>query len=251
MNTLNNNAIQVIEHYEALELGGKTVATPYFNNKRSGARAALRVTIGKGSPPEIEEEAQLLALKERRHLESMSRDELRVFLKDHNLGVDCSGFVFHVLNAQTDGVLAKKMHVPGSVLRRLIGKLRTVENASVKAFADEKNSRPIELNDVQAGDIITMLGTGNDHTLDHVLLIDTIERTNEDLVLHYTHSLIWNSLGIHQAGIKHGEIRLYKKEQLLDGIWLEAQQTKAKENETRWRAETAKQLDIRRILHQS
>lgn len=244
---LNQNAIHTIEHYEALQLGDHTIITPYFNNKHSGVRAGLRVLTGKGSPSEIEEEALLLAQKEHVDLSKKNKEELIAFLKNKNLGVECSGFVFHVLNAQTDGKLQKKLYVPGSFFRKIIGSLRTAENTNVKTLAHEKNSSAVKhIQDIKPGDMIIMIGTGTNHELDHVLLVDNVEKSADDIAVHYVHSLKWNSLGVKQTGVKHGEIRLKIGQALTDGLWLEAQQTE-KKNETFWRATSAKQLEIRRL----
>lgn len=245
MSSLSQQAFDVIEHYKNLHIGGKKIRTPYFNNKRNRIRAALRVNIGKGAPKDIEDEVTILAAREKEDLSHATVEQIVSFLVDHNLGVDCSGFVFHVLNAQHHGRLGKMLSFPKgkNPFRKAISRFRPVENTSVKVLADEKNTESLDMQDMQAGDVIIMLATGSNHDLDHVLLVTEV---SEDKI-RYTHSLRWNADGQYNHGIKDGVIELIKPQgTLLDQHWIEAGEDGEK-NETLWRAQTAEVLEIRRL----
>lgn len=238
-------AQDIIAHYQALKFGKHAVVCPYYNNKRTQVRAALRVLVGKGTPTDIEEEATLIALREKIDISTLTNEELTAFLVDHHLGADCSGFAFHVLNAATHGKL-KKTITPftKNPLRKLLAKLRTVENVNVKVLADDRNSKAIDLADVQAGDIISMIGTGKNNDLDHVLVIAEVSNN----ILHYVHSLQWKADGKYNHGIKTGSITIKDEtKDLLKQTWEEAGETTKTKNETLWRASTAKRLELRRI----
>src|SRR3989344_4173036 len=98
--TLSKNALDVMEQYLHLPFAKQHISCPYFNNKRSGIRGGLRALIGKGSPEEIAEEAKILAMKEHVLLNTLANDALKQFLVNHTIGIDCSGFVYHVLAAE-------------------------------------------------------------------------------------------------------------------------------------------------------
>jgi hypothetical protein len=109
-------AEKIIENYLHLPFPGKDVACPYFINKKNKLRGALRALIGKGTPEDIIEEAQICALKEKINLENLSSIELRKFLTTHHLGVDCSALVYYIINAEIQfklhTSLSKKIYFP-------------------------------------------------------------------------------------------------------------------------------------------
>jgi hypothetical protein len=201
--TLSQPARGMIAHYESLRFGSVHVSVPYFNNKRQQVRGALRVLVGKGAPAEIEEEAQLIALRCHTDLATLSAENLKKFLVDNNLGIDCSGFVYHVLNAEAP--LAPRLTFPNvSLLRKLLTKLRPIENTNVKVFAHKKNSTTVPLSDVQAGDIITMVGSKKVGNPDHILLVEEVNRN----AISYVHAYKFASDGTYNHGIKHGTIEM-------------------------------------------
>ena len=249
--TLNQAAKNILEHYQQLSIGGQTVRCPYYNNKRTKSRAALRVLVGKGSPSEIEEEALLIALRKKINLAELSEEELTAFFVDNKLGVDCSAFAFYMLNAEKNGKLRKKIYIPSkNPIRKIISSLRTVENVNVKTLVHPKNSVAVDLAQIQAGDMITMIGTGENHNLDHVLIIEQVGYKNGGAkTISYVHSLWWKADGKYDHGIKHGIIEITdNKKPLIEQQWTEAGFSKSPKNETLWRAETAKELEIRRLV---
>ena len=252
--TLSPQALQVIEHYLHLPFQNQNIATPYFNNRRQKVRGALRVLIGKGSPEDIVEEATIFGLKEKVDMGSISADQMRKFLIDHNIGIDCSGLVYYVLDselkAQKKSSLKKFLFFPQSEnpIRKFLTNLRPVENTGVKTLHDPKNCKTIALENVQPGDYITMIGTGRDHDLNHILLIHEVEYQNsKPKTLSYTHSLAWSSDGKYNHGVRQGKIHIKNSSQsLLDQSWKEKEKTDL-ENETYWRATTAQELTIDRL----
>ncbi|PIR74875.1 MAG: hypothetical protein COU35_00180 [Candidatus Magasanikbacteria bacterium CG10_big_fil_rev_8_21_14_0_10_47_10] len=248
--TLSQPALDMIEHYAHLKIDGKTVRCPYFNNKRNRVRGALGVHIGKGRPEDIEHEVQILAMKQHKQLSALTATDITELMVDNNIGIDCSGFVYHVLNAQRHGALRKSIALSATnPFRKLIGKLRTAENVNVQVFANEKNSKSIALKDAAPGDIIAMLGTGEKHDLDHMLLVSEVEynEQNEPTKIAYVHSLRWRTDAKYGHGIKFGSIRIIDASKgLLDQSWTEDGHIDEK-NETLWRAKTAEKLEVRRI----
>ncbi len=240
--TLSKQALQIIENYQNLSIGKHKIVCPYFNNRRSGVRGALRVLIGKGSPKDIEEEALLFALREKIDLDNLNEEELKKFLVDHNLGIDCSGFVYHILDVELKG-LKKHLKHPWikNPLRKLIAKLRIVENTGVSTFNNDVNTSEVKLSDAKPGDMIIMMNTGLKNDLHHILLVSSITTENSELrTLNYTHSFQFTTDGQYNHGIKQGEIKISNlKKGLLDQKWSEV--------ETYNHAKMAKELKIKRV----
>ncbi|MEI6057865.1 MAG: hypothetical protein WCQ60_02735 [bacterium] len=263
---LSEKALTVVDQYAHFHIHGATTSVPYYNNNHKKIRAALRATTGKGSPRDIFDETEITLVKEGSfgaikggafRPDLLTNENLRHFLVDQDLGIDCSGFVYHVLNAEStanrNGSLDRHLHFP--LCKGIIGKIRCtmrpVENASVATFAHEKNSHVIALSDVQPGDFITMLGVANltlsAATRDHIVIITHVEYQNfVPTVLHYVHSIAWPSDGEYGHGVRSGTISIIDiNKPLLEQIWEEAGKT-GLENYTRERA-TAATTELRRL----
>lgn len=251
--TLSQPALDSIKNYSQLVFGDKKINCPYFNNRRSKVRAGLRVMIGKGSPEEIIDEANLFALREKIDLKNLSSEAIKQFLVDHNLGLDCSAFAYYILAAEyaskTKTKLSSKIFYPNiGFLRRLLTKLRPVENIGVKTLSHEKNSHLVSLTDTAPGDFVSILNSGKEHNLNHILVIYKVEyEENQPKTLYYTHSFQWSIDGKYNHGIKTGRIEITDTTKtLLDQKWIESEKT-ADENETYLRASDAEVLELKRL----
>ncbi len=227
--TLSTRALSVIDQYLHFRVGNAECSVPYFNNKTVRARAALRSTIGKGSPQEIFEELKSLLVKG--HVDELlvTNDLLKKTLTDNNIGIDCSAFAYYVLNAESveskKGNLDKHIHFINC--HGLIGKmrcaLRPIENCDVATFVHDKNSKKISIKDILPGDIITMIGgpVNSDH--DHILVINQVEYQNFiPIKIHYTHSVAYPEDGIYGTGIKEGTIEIvHTSTPITEQLWTE------------------------------
>jgi hypothetical protein len=188
----------------------RSIACPYYNNRRGKIRGALRVLVGKGGPEEIVEEALIISLRDKIDLDSLDDATLKKFLVNHHLGVDCSGLAFHILNAEVHargkGKLKNYLTFPKQtgLLRRLILKLRPAENTSVKVLAAPENSVAVAWPEAQPGDLIIMLGTNPKHDYDHVLVVEQVEPHK----ITYVHALQWSSDGLYDHGARRGIIEI-------------------------------------------
>jgi len=259
---------QVIDDYLHLPFA-QHIHCPYFNNRRLAARGNLGVMVGKGAPNEIVEEVKILALKERVDLQTLTAASLRQFLIDHGLGIECSGFVYQVLDAELKargkGSLEEHLKWPHrNFLRRLIARLRPAENTSVSVLADYANSIAVSLADVQPGDMIIFLNAGVKHDLDHVLLVEIVQYFNTttlqhnnttlnlqseicSLKLNYVHSFAWRSDGKYNHGVRRGHIEIIDTSKpLVQQRWVENGK-KDEENETLGHAKTAESVGVRRL----
>lgn len=239
----------MIDAYLSLPVGARPTC-PYFNNRRRKIRGSLRVVKGKGTPAEIAEECEIDAKLARVKIADLSTDKLKEFLIASDLGIDCSGFAYHVLNAFCQEKIGKSIQSYVKTLRTglvgsIIGRLRPAENIGVATFANEKNSTPIPISDALPGDIIVFLGTGKDQTYNHMLVITATDRTDGDIRISYAHSYAWPSDGTIGHGVREGDIIVHG-DNLLEGTWKENGMT-GDDNYTYWSARNAKELSVRRL----
>lgn len=262
---LSPEALKILNEYFNLPFSGVSgVRCPYFNNARLRQRAQLRVLAGKGMPKEIVEEAQIISLQYHvglfdktgacclhgEHEHKIAPEEIRKFLVDHNLGVECSGFVTQILRAhfkETKNIdIAQKFHkVPvRNLLRLIISKLRPVENISVKTYTDDRNTKIVNsFSELQAGDVIVLLGIKTDNGRNHILLVT--ENLNGEI--KYVHARTWVSEGKYGHGVAEGTIQVVKPAGgLLEQNWVELGKT-GNENETLREALAAEKVEIRRV----
>lgn len=261
--TLSPNALKLIDKYFNLPFDVAEIRCPYFNNAKVGGRAQLRVLAGKGTPQEIVDEAKIISMQYKKgifdkdghcclhmHSEAEHIGCIRQFLIDNNLGVDCSGFISHVLIAhflETKGVdLRKKMFItsPRNFFRWIISKLRPVEQMSVAVYDNPRNSVAVNaMSELKPGDLIIMLKTGPRRTRNHMLLV--IE--NSGGMINYVHARAWSSEGQYSHGVTKGQIKIIKPEAgLLDQEWIEKGSTGGK-NETLLETQQAETLQMKRL----
>lgn len=237
MNTraLSSHALSVIGQYTHFKAGIAACSIPYFNNKTVRIRAGLRVYLGKGSPLDIFDEIQALCVTNRIAPETLNSDSLKKILVENNIGIDCSGFAYYILNAESEERYRCSLdrHLSFVNCKGIIGKIRCsmrpVENCDVVTLASDKNSCQIRLSGLHPGDFITMLGQNipNDRTggsdRDHILVISQIEYQNFiPFKIHYVHAIAYPEDGSYGSGIKSGTIEIALVDQpLTEGIWTE------------------------------
>jgi hypothetical protein len=254
-------AENLIEKYFNLPFPGVTgVRCPYYINRR-GARTQLRVLVGKGLPDEIVEESKIISIQYELGLfdkngrcDERGAELIRKFLVDQNIGIECSGFVSHILRAhylETKKFdITKKLNIcpSGKFIRKLICKLRPIENMNVSIFADNSNSSIINTeqsgyDQVQAGDYIIIMETGPLQKRNHIILI----RGVENKIINYVHARAWSSEGKYGHGVTEGKIRIINNNKnLLEQEWIENEKIND-QNETYLEAKQAKILELRRL----
>ena len=252
--TLSNRALNVLDQYSHFSIGQAVCSVPYFNNKTVRARAALRATIGKGSPRDILEEVQMKIAKEHVATETLTNESLKNLLVDNDIGIDCSAFAYYILSAESEerGKGALDRHISfvncGGFIGKIRCKIRPVENCDVATFASDKNSKIIPMKEVQPGDMITMTGSNEGSLRDHILVIHQIEYQNfVPTKVHYSHAVAYPEDGVYGSGIKQGTIEIISPDRsILEGIWTESGSTAAAAR-IFVRAKTSK-TELRRML---
>jgi hypothetical protein len=241
--TLSPSSLATISQYLHFQAGSAVCSVPYFNNKTRGSRGALRTHIGKGSPQDIAEETETLLKLKHISPETLSDEALKKLLTDSAIGIDCSGFVYHVLNAesleQKKGGLEKHLsfvQCPG-VLGKIRGHMRPAENSGVVTFAHDENSKVVSVNEVQPGDMITMLpGTTVEAPFDHIKVVASTGAERDHILvvhqveysdavptkIHYSQAVAYPEDGVYGTGIKQGTIEITDPSQpLLSQRWIE------------------------------
>lgn len=235
---LSENAHKVIDAYKKLNVAGCEIKTPYRINTRGGVKGGLNVYVGKGSPEEIKEEVDTLLKKAGNP--TLTPEELTKLLVEKQIGIDCSGFVYHVLKAEYPNLKLRFPYL--GLLRKIRTSFVPERFADVKTFAHESNSTPVVISDVQAGDIITMVEIDNE--VNHVLLIHEVREGT----IHYTHSVPWFKDGKYGHGVREGVITITDPNKPLgEQMWEEAGHTR-EENETLGRFKKSESAGIRRLI---
>jgi len=260
--TLSRQALETINSYTELAIGNKKISCPYFNNLRTKARGGLKVFTGKGSTKEILEEISIIEKKERADLSSLDENGIKKFLTEHNIGIDCSGLAYYVLDSEL--IAKNKKHLKSYIsfphiknpVRKLLTKLRPAQNINVSTLAQEKNSFQIKLNNIKPGDMIIMIGTGAKKDYNHIMIVEQIDYNskncnNDDIqnpkTIHYVHSFAWSADGKYNHGVRRGKIDIVDTNtNLLEQTWTEQNKT-GEANETFMRAKQAKMLYLRRL----
>lgn len=215
-------AQEQIDAYKSLNLGGKKITCPYYMNVRGNKD--LRAMVGKGLPEEIELEAQIWEKVKGVSFEDMSKKEIKEFLIERSIGIDCSGFVVHVLNtwyvAENNSSIWMSFTLPHkNILRKLAYRLKPVEKLGADIITNTENATEIAINDVLPGDVVRLKWKKkNSH---HILLITQVDKHEDGTVakLTYTHSIpVYGE----ESGVKTGEIEITNiNKPLEEQNWLE------------------------------
>ncbi len=244
--TLSSRATSIIDQYLNFRVGNPVCSIPYFNNKTVKARGSFRAYGGKGSPKDIFDEIQSIVLKAHIDLNLVSNESLKKLLTDNNLGIDCSGFAYYILNAESEdrgkGKIDKHISFVNchSLIAKIRCSLRPIENCDVSTFAHDKNSKIIPLTEIQPGDIITMLESGGNESRnegqtftkpfanptnerDHILVVHQVEYQNfVPYKIHYSHAVAYPEDGVYGSGIKQGTIEILDTSKpITDARWTE------------------------------
>lgn len=179
--------------YTHLPVGGKEVVCPYWmNNLEKGIYGPIG---GKGTPVEIVSTTNEHAISEKVDLNKMDVEAIDLFMRACRIGVDCSGFVFWMLNELDleKGGNGIADNIPGST-----GKVIKAR-ASVAMLCSDNVSRVVEkINEVKIGDMIR-LRRGK-----HIAIITKIKKDSEGVIeIEYSHSSdITRVKGVHAGKIK-------------------------------------------------
>lgn len=151
---LSPKTTSLLENYLMLPFNRFRIVCPYWANDLS--KSIKGPFSGKGTPRQIVTTSYKRARKLGRDLDQLNKRELKEFLEDNRIGIDCSGFVFHLLNT-----LDKERNGDGIARKYLKNVKIPAWRASWKINADTLSStkftRAIKLKNVTSGDVIRLL----------------------------------------------------------------------------------------------
>lgn len=205
---IEKNLKDAIEKYRKLPIGGKEIVCPYFINIKNARD--LRAMVGKGTPEEIVMEANIWAKIKGVDFLTMTENEIKDFLTERGIGIDCSGFVSHVLNYVYNQLTSKNIWrklVPEN--KTLMGKLkyyfRPVEQLGAQTLTNSYNSDPIEIKDVRLLDLVrSKAKRKNAH---HIMIIIGVKRDLNGNIseIDYAHATPYFE---EESGVKTGTIKI-------------------------------------------
>lgn len=228
--SLPESAKKVIHEFTNLPVADKKIVSPYYINTKS-QRGGLRVLSGKGDPGEISREVKVQSQLKGIDLYKLNEQQIREFMITNHIGIECSGFVVHVLNywLRMNGKkpLIKYMKFDNNnFINRFKRTFRPVEQLGANTITNDNNCSLItNLEDIRPGDLVRSKGQRkNSH---HILLISEV--TFEDDILkeiEYVHSI---KAYEEENGVRFGKILINDpKADIQNQIWTEIK------NERNW-----------------
>lgn len=186
---LPQQAQDVIDAYAGLDFGhDRLVACPYFINKRAGRRMQIPALVGKGTPEEIIEEVKVHAKMKRLDFAEMSAEEIEGFMRQEGIGVDCSGFLAHVMRAYVFAHITQDLfrllRQRRGLLSRILFRMHPEKNINVALLASEANSEEVlDVNDILPGDFVISKNE------EHVYIVSEVYKEGDSVKkLHYWQS---------------------------------------------------------------
>jgi len=202
---------EMIQKYARMKFGEIEVACPYYMYTILRGLSA-RVSIGKGFPEEIVEETNVLALVNKVDLTKMSAEGIRSFMVTKSIGIDCSGYIAHVLHA----VHGKRFFrsLTDDSFGAIFLRFRPFQKINVHLL--RKSGTAIDYRACEPEDVIVT--RGGKHAL---LVIETKRDDNGTLkAIQYTHSTLY----FKQNGVRFGSIEIVDQSKPLEQQrWIEGQ----------------------------
>ncbi len=212
-----NTLYQLANEYINFEIEGKKVRIPYAIVEKAIDKYGIgKITntsttsrfenyAGKGTPKQIRKTLITKAEKEKFNLTTTTSDQLYKFMESHGIGIDCSGFVYNVLdgylrkekNKSLDSLILRFPGLLGKVEHFLLQKNR-VRRCNAETLTNDLNTLKIEkVKDMRPGDMIRL--NHSDWRGKHIAII--VEVTN-DLITYAMSSVYTKTKGCHFGKIK-------------------------------------------------
>jgi len=229
---MHSNLKGFLEHFFALEIiPGKKARIPYWQNKfyKDGKRIQGPLG-GKGTPAEIKKAILSKAKENKVDLTQLSSEQIRSFMKQKKIGLDCSGFAFQVLNYLKPGFYRGLKKAEGR-------SLNPIRRFNAKVLTSKENSKRVEkTKDLKVGDLIPV--SFDDQAIDHVMIIVGISKKE----IIYAHSSSKGKI----TGPHLGKIKITSPEEVLEKqLWLE--KTKQGLRLLEFACQPLKNLGVRRV----
>ena len=190
-----------IRSYCELNIDGFAIRCPYFINKSKFNLWKNINFLGKGDSQGIIETAKTLIDKDKMPPEIKSSKSIRKYMKENNLGIDCSGFVTRILDCWCREKYGKSLfrlvYIKLPFVKKIRYFFRPFENTSVEILLHHMDKKMIIKNsgDIRPGDLIH-LGES------HVLIVSQIFQDNNKLAREISYFHCSSRFdGVHQGKI--------------------------------------------------
>ena len=182
-----------------LSLGGKQVPTPYRMNEVGAFQKLGPEFQGKSSPEVLTETTQKLAKLQKFDLNKASVEQIQDFMINNKLGIDCSGFVYRILNYLVQEVFGKPLTSFG---------FEHVGRTNVKKLTSAEFTKTIsKVSDIKPGDLIKL---NSKKSIPHCLVV--IEATPGKIVYAHSSEAAYHN-GVHTHSIEITDPKLPLKKQ--------------------------------------
>lgn len=176
-----------------LPLGDKKVPTPYRRNEYGSYQKAAPEFQGKSSAKTLLETTQRLAQEQNFDLQKATIEEVRQFMRENKVGIDCSGFVYRMLD-----YLSQKLGLGN--LQKSAG-MEHVGRTNVAKMTSDEFSVPVRnFSEAKSGDILK-LNSGED-ILHGVVILENVN----DIITYAHSSSITKIEGVHSDKIIRGQL---------------------------------------------
>lgn len=214
----------LINNYLNIHSRGISTACPYHINHSLFSRKLSM--LGKGTPADIEDEVEraFTSLGFNPH----SPEQLQSYMRACGIGIDCSGFVGHILDSvsqETTGRPLTKHFKAGGARNKLTVYLRKHGALSASTLTSPKNCNPVNnLAQARPGDLIRIPGGR------HVILINEIslDQDNNACEISYVQS---SCKFLEESGVVTGMVRVVKDRELHELNWQDNTKLKNVTNE--------------------
>ena len=162
----------------------------------------------------------MFSIRERAGIKKMDPGELKKFLVDHNLGVDCSGFAYHVLDAELKARGKSKMSSSvkpwNGFYRKIKHFLRPAENTGVSTFSHDQNSILVEQESVQSADFVSVIDAESGRN--HMLVVESAQKENGVMKFACVHSIAYSKDGVYGTGVRRETLTIADMKKKFPGI---------------------------------
>jgi hypothetical protein len=183
---------ELLYRFTHLPIGGKEIRCPYWRNQPRKLITGL--FGGKGTPAEIIRVTNDVARKQGENLLKMTKRQVGYFMKKNRIGIDCSGFIYQLLDGLDkekggDGIGNDVYGVRGRGIRR----------TNAYCLTNNRNTIPIRsVKQVRPGDLVRL------HRGKHAAVVIRVNRDKRGELreLVYAHSCPWTKIsGVHTGRI--------------------------------------------------
>lgn len=186
---------KLLQSYLSMDFGRSKVACPYWVNRNLRTGDFLKGPFsGKGTPNQIVSAAIKKANRNNFDILKAKRQDVLAFLKNEKIGVDCSGFVFHIANT-----LDKEMGGDGiadEIVRdSCLPHWRKAWRANADHITNNDHTVNIVVADAAVGDLIRLSGGK------HVMIIVDVDRGRKTITYAHSSRLLTRVNGVHLGKI--------------------------------------------------